>query len=215
MLGIAFCHGWSFDTQSLAPLQAALAQRLPDVAQASFDLGFTGTPQTPALAPDVDWIALGHSWGFAWLLQQDQPWRAAIAINGFSRFCRRPGHPEGAPARLVDAMLARLQTEAQAVVQDFHARCGVPAPQALQHLDQAALQQHLQRLRDLDIALPACPLLALATDDDAIVPPALARACFVQDGCTLQHFPGDHLQLLRAPDAAADAIAAFIESLHA
>ncbi len=213
MLGFAFCHGWSFDAHSMAPLRDELARRLPHVPQASFDLGFTGAPQTPQLSREVSWIALGHSWGFAWLMQQGQPWRAAISINGFTRFCRRPGHPEGTPARLVDAMLARLATDAPAVAADFHDRCGMPA-QAPRHLDQSALLLHLTRLRDLDLALPDCPTLALATDADAIVPLALARACFAQDGCTLREFPGDHMQLLREPSAAADAIAQFTESLH-
>lgn len=214
MIGFAFCHGWSFDAQALAPLQQALLQRLPDAACASFDLGFHGTPQVPQLSQEIQWIALGHSYGFAWLLQQPQPWHAAISLNGFTRFCRRPGHPEGTPLRLLQAMQAQLARDAHGTVRDFHARCGMPlAP--LVDLDQALLQEHLGRLRDLELALPDCPILALATSDDAIVPPALTQACFAQSGCTLQEFSGDHMQLLRDPAMAADAIAAFPRNLHA
>ncbi|WP_164932058.1 alpha/beta hydrolase [Janthinobacterium sp. 17J80-10] len=213
MIGFAFCHGWSFDAQAIAPLRQALLQRLPDAACASFDLGFHGAPQAPQLAQGIQWIALGHSYGFAWLLQQPQSWHAAISLNGFTRFCRHPGHPEGTPVRLLQAMQAHLERDAQGTVRDFQAHCGMPsAPPAV--LDQALLQEHLGRLRDLNLALPDCPILALATRADAIVPPALTHACFAGAG-TLQEFGGDHMQLLREPATAADAIAAFIRNLHA
>lgn len=214
MIGFAFCHGWSFDAQALAPLRQALLQRLPDAVCASFDLGFHGAPQVPHLSREIQWIALGHSYGFAWLLQQPQPWHAAVSLNGFTRFCRRPGHPQGTPVRLLQAMQAQLARDATGTVGDFQARCGMPST-APRGLDQATLLEHLERLRELDIVLPDCPTLALATTDDVIVPPALTQACFVQAGCTLREFAGDHMQLLRAPAITADAIAAFTRNLHA
>lgn len=213
MIGFALCHGWSFDAQAFAPLRQALLQRLPDAAFASFDLGFHRAPHIPELAGDIQWIAMGHSYGFAWLLQQPQAWHAAISINGFSRFCRRPGQPQGTPLRLLQAMQAHLESDMHGTVRDFQARCGMSAIASMD-LDQAALRQHLERLRDLDLALPHCPVLALATRDDAIVPPALTQACFARAGCTLQEFNGDHMTLLREPATAADAIAAFTRKLH-
>ncbi|MBS0307584.1 MAG: alpha/beta hydrolase [Proteobacteria bacterium] len=214
MIGFALCHGWSYDARAMAALQAALQQRLPQARYASFDLGYGGQPHHPALSHDVHWIALGHSWGFAWLLQQAQPWRAAISLNGFTRFCRLPSRSEGTPLRLLDAMLARLQTEPDATVQDFRQRCGtLPTPE--NPLDQALLSAHLTRLCDLDITLPSLPLLALHTSADAIVSPALTHACFHQTGVALQEFSGDHTHLLREPAIAADAIAVFVEALDA
>lgn len=213
MIGFAFCHGWSFDAQMLTAFQASLAQHFPHAPQACFDLGFRHAAQSPRLAPEVRWIAIGHSYGFAWLLQQSQPWQAAISINGFTRFCRRPGQPHGTPTRLVDAMLARLAEDAPAVVKEFQARCGMSAPRPADY-DQPMLLHHLIGLRDLDLSLPACPVLALATGDDPIVSPALARACFGQAGSTLQELPGDHTYLLREPAAAAAAIAEFAEKHH-
>lgn len=214
MIGFAYCHGWSFDAQALAPLQQELAQRFPHAAHASFDLGFTCAPQAPTLAPEVAWIALGHSYGFAWLMQQPQTWQAAIALNGFTRFCRHPGRAQGAPVRRVDAMLANLSQDAHAVVEEFQAHCGTAAAGKME-LNPEALAAHLQKLRNLDLALPDCPLLALSTNDDIVVPPALTRACFNHAGCTLREFPGDHLRLLQEPGATARLIAEFIETIHA
>ena len=214
MIGFALCHGWSFDASALAPLQAALEQRFPGAACVSFDLGFTGRPHGLLLAPETDWIALGHSYGFAYLMQQPAAWKAAVSINGFTRFCRRPGRPEGTPVRLLEAMLERLTQDPRATVQDFYLRCGVPHG-APEQLDQTSLHEHLSRLRDLDLSLPPCPTLALATVDDAIVPLALARACFSAPACALQELQGDHVRLLQEPAPCIDALSVLIENLYA
>jgi pimeloyl-[acyl-carrier protein] methyl ester esterase len=214
MIGFALCHGWAFDAQAMQPLQAALQARLPHAAFACFDLGFYDAPQMPDLSDQVQWIALGHSWGFAWLLQQPIAWRAAVSVNGFTRFCRQPGRPQGTPPRLVDAMLARLEQDAAATVADFRLRCGMPAA-AASNLDVALLHEHLLRLRDLDLDLPAIPLLALRSADDAIVAPALAAVCFDDPHCTQEEFDGDHTRLLREPQAAAAAIGRFVEAFDA
>lgn len=245
-LGFALCHGWGLDAASMQPLATALLHAFPadSVQCVLFDLGFGGNPQRPHLDPDRAWIAVGHSYGLAWLLQQAAsfqdatdaptvagnkaslvPWRAAVSINGFTRFCRQAGQAPGTPVRLLDAMLARLERDPVATVQDFRARCGSVAddpafPLATLARDAGdaarhALQQHLLALRTLDLRLPGLPLLALATQDDAIVPPALAQACFGALDTTgarcLQQLPGDHLSLLRQPEMLADWIRTWLE----
>ena len=213
MIGFALCHGWSFDASALASLQAALENHFPQAAWALFDLGFTGQAHTPPLEPDRQWIALGHSYGFAWLMQQPVPWQAAVSINGFTRFCRRPGHPEGTPVRLLDAMRERLAREPRATVQEFYRRCGA-LEAAPTHLDPLQLHDHLTRLRDLDQTPPLCPTLAFATQDDTIVPLALSRACFERTGCAFYEVPGDHMHLLREPVPCVDAVVRLLENLH-
>ena len=214
MIGFALCHGWSFDAPALASLQAALARRFPGAAFAVFDLGFTGAAHTPVLASGCDWIALGHSYGFAYLMQQPVAWKAAVSINGFTRFCRRPGCPEGTPVRLLNAMIERLGQDPQATVADFYQRCGA-AQEVPEALDLPGLRHHLSQLRELDLALPTCPTLALATLDDAIVPLALARACFDVPNVTLRELAGDHARLLREPADCALAVSDLIGKLYA
>lgn len=216
-IGFALCHGWAFEADALAPLHDALRSvigaRFADAACVSLDLGFGGNARMPELDDDRRWIAIGHSYGFAYLMQQPVAWQAAVAINGFTRFCRQPGRAEGTPRRLLDAMVARLATDPHATVQDFYQRCGACSAPPLQ-LDQAALTEHLIRLRDLDLTPPNCPTLALATSDDAIVPLALARACFAQTPVDLRELPGDHTSLLREPAMLAGLIAGWVETLH-
>jgi pimeloyl-[acyl-carrier protein] methyl ester esterase len=209
MTVFALCHGWAFDARALSPLAQALKQRLPNADVVNVDLGFTGAPQfLPQLSEDAEWVAVGHSYGFAWLLRQALPWRAAISLNGFTRFCRRPGRPQGTPTRVIDAMLARLRDDPEGVVREFRLRCGTAAAFAA-GLDVPALIEHLSCLRDLDLALPSCPLLALATDEDLIVPRDLSQACFSEPDCSLQISAGDHLHLLQKAGPTADAIARF------
>lgn len=212
MIGFALCHGWAFDRAALLPLASALRERFPYAPLACFDLGFTGSPQSPGLAADTAWVAVGHSYGFAYLMQQPVAWHAAVSINGFTRFCRRAGQREGTPVRLLDAMCARLQNEPHAVVGEFRARCG-EAGAIAQDLQPALLLEHLMRLRDLELALPDCRLLALATQDDAIVAPLLSNACFERPGVRLQMLAGTHVSLLREPAIAARLIDDFCREL--
>lgn len=250
-LGFALCHGWGLDAASLRPLANALLGAFsPDTVHCElFDLGFGGQAQRPQLDPERAWVAVGHSQGFAWLLQQAAsdtgsdvgsdtesaepasgktdlpPWQAAVSLNGFTRFCRQPGQAEGTPVRLLDAMLARLEQDPLATVQEFRQRCGLVAADpvfALSHLTDSAgstarqaLQQHLLALRTLDLPLPALPLLALATADDAIVSPALAQACFgapdTAANVRLHQLAGDHVSLLRQPQMLAGLICTWLE----
>jgi pimeloyl-[acyl-carrier protein] methyl ester esterase len=208
-IGFALCHGWAFDAQAMMPLVAALRPLFPDAEFALFDLGFGGHRQHPALPDDRRWIAIGHSYGYAWLMQQPVPWHAAIAINGFTRFCRHPGQSEGTPLRVLDAMLARLANDQAATVADFHARCGAHLP-APPELDAEALTIHLHHLRALELLPVACPTLALTTDDDLIVSPALARACFAQGQAEWRQLAGDHTSLLGQPAILAQSIGAWL-----
>lgn len=215
MIGFALCHGWAFDQKAMQAFVHSLRAHFPHAEFVSYDLGFTGRPHAPS--PDdmakagVHWIAVGHSYGFAYLLQQAVPWRAAISVNGFTRFCRQPGKPEGMPVRLLDAMLARLQTEPQATVTEFQERCGSAQP-VPQGLDVPLLGQHLQKLRDLDLTLPDTPILSLSARDDLIVPPSLTRACFASKPCKMHEYEGSHLRLLQEPQACIDTIAAYVET---
>jgi hypothetical protein len=213
MIGFALCHGWSFDRQSLLPLQSLLAQHFPSSEVVAFDLGFTGAPHVPVLSPDRKWIAVGHSYGFCHLMQQDVQWDAAISLSGFTRFCRHREEPDGVPTRAIDVMLANLAKDHRAVVERFHARCGAVGA-ATETLDTAMLQHHLARLRDVDLPLPACETLALFTSDDAVVPPMLSCACFPASRCVTRQIPGDHLRLLREPEIILPTIEQFIKSRH-
>lgn len=211
-IAFALCHGWGFDAQSLARLEQLLRSQFPSAPVVAFDLGFTGRQEQPALAADRHWIAVGHSYGFAYLMQQPVAWNAAIALNGFTRFCKQDGRLEGTPVRTVDAMLANLLRSPHAVLARFYQRCRAPWP-VPEQLDAAALHAHLTLLRDLDSEPPACRILSLITSGDDVVPPALGRACFPSPETITYEFPGHHMSLLLEPQKSMHCIARFVGEL--
>lgn len=218
MIGFALCHGWGFDARVMERFADCLRAQFPQAKTTLLDLGFTGRPHAPALdsleTEGMHWIAVGHSYGFAYLMRRSLPWRAAISVNGFTRFCRRTGKPEGMPVRVLDAMLARLQAEPHATVAEFRQRCGSEALLS-QALDVPLLAAHLQQLRDVDLSLPPCPVLSLSTREDVIVPPTLTQACFMDSACMREDYAGGHLALLHDAPTCMQAIASFMETVHA
>ena len=211
-IAFALCHGWGFDAYALARLQQLLCSEFPSAPVLAFDIGFTGHRRTPELAGDKQWIAVGHSYGFSYLIRQAAPWHAAIALNGFTYFCKQGSRPHGVPVRTIDAMLADLPRAPHAVLAHFYRRCGAPWP-IPENLDTAALHEHLTRLRELDMEQPACKILSLIASGDGVVSPALARACFSSPKSTTHEFPGHHMSFLLEPEKCARYIANFVENL--
>jgi malonyl-CoA O-methyltransferase len=218
--GFVVCHGWSYGASDLQPFVKKLRVRWPHAPIVEVSLGHDDTTPTSRAAlqaklsehPDTRWIAIGHSWGFAWLLQQPMHWAAAVSLNGFTRFCRKTGAATGTAARLVDAMLDRLQQAPEATLTEFWSRVGNVARQRRHHHG-ARLREDLLAMRDADLALPACPVLALASRNDVIVPPALSEACFTAPNVKLQWFESDHALPMHAPQECVHVIWDFIALL--
>lgn len=172
---LLFVHGWAFDASLWAPLRA----ELDGWPQAVFDAGYFGAKQDADVAGPT--IAIGHSLGVLRLLRRLPPGcLGLVAINGFPRFAAAPGFDEGVPARMLDRMIKRLSADPAAVLRDFRQRCGAASPFGEPRTE--ALGLDLQALRDDDLrpalaALPV-PLLALAGEEDPIVPAPMTRALF-------------------------------------
>lgn len=215
--GFVLHPGWGFPAEALAPWAGALARRWPGAPVRLLERGYfrgpSGAAPPPAPEPGVDWIGIGHSFGHAVLRQSGTPWRGLVALHGFTRFCRRPGQPQGTPPRLLDAMRARLRTEPQAVLQDFYRLCGDAdrSPAGAPDLDR--LDADLLALRELDLAPADAPLLVLASRGDAVVPPALTEACFPAGMAGLAWREGDHCAWLRAVEEGVDLVAGWLERL--
>jgi pimeloyl-[acyl-carrier protein] methyl ester esterase len=238
---LLFVHGWAFDAAFWRPLCAALsdwphavaelgyyaqaagAAGVTDVASprlaASHEIGASGAdgagaPSWPDVAGPV--VAIGHSYGVARLLQvmPANGYAGLIGINGFARFAAADDFPEGVPARLLDRMIARLARQPAEVVNDFRLRCGAPPrPDAGAN---AALAASLDAMRHADhreaLQGLACPWLALAAEDDAIVTPAMTRAQFA-DSHTTWRADGGHLLPLTRTAWCAEQIQPWLDAL--
>lgn len=143
-LNFIFCHGWGFDQRIMHSLAQALRPYFPEAQHCFYDLGFTGQTNLPEYRKNINhfYIAIGHSYGFPFLSQQPWPWSAMIAINGFTHFCKLPGKKHGLPLPILDNTYARLQTDTQKAIHEFHQRCGV----AEQSVYASAYQQDLRKI---------------------------------------------------------------------
>jgi pimeloyl-[acyl-carrier protein] methyl ester esterase len=190
-------HGWGFDAAFWQPLRCALR----DFDSVAWDLGFCGRPARPPLPAGRPVIAVGHSFGFLWLLHhRPVAWRALVSINGFPRFTRCPDFPVGVARRLLDRMLARLADEPRAVYDEFMARCGATVGGEVA-LDKAALAAGLAALTDWDGRPQGSTVavdLVLAGLNDPIAPPNLTEMAFA--GRVVEWQSGGHLLPRQAPD---------------
>lgn len=200
-----------------------MSERLRGYPQVFFDAGYFGRPAAPVLAPDVRWVAVGHSLGFARALQAPPPggWTALVSIAGFSRFCAHvPGSP-GQPRRVVQRMLQALVQEPRTTLRDFLEQCKLadllPRPDAALHTDR--LTADLSWLLDMDASAPLAavdvPVLALAARDDAIVSPPLTEWTFAQRPLTRLEWwdEGGHALGHADADRCAPVITDFLDAL--
>ncbi|NHN87348.1 alpha/beta fold hydrolase [Acetobacter conturbans] len=172
---IVLVHGWAFSPA----MWDAVRDELPHETLA-LDLGFFGPPAI-TLPEDEPLLAVGHSLGLLWLLMQKPlPMGSRIlGINGFTRFSRATDFPAGVAPRVLDRMLAGLERNAEDVLRQFRANCGVPVEDPLPEDDLSVerLAQGLQLLRDGDGRVEKGRIHAfLASRDDAIVTPDMTAA---------------------------------------
>lgn len=192
MTGLALLHGWGYGPETWDGFAEAFAGAPVAVLSA----GYFGQRRMDLPENPHGWVGVGHSLGFAKLLSMDVPWRGLVGISGFLRFCQRPDKPTGTPTDVLNAMLSRLDTAPEDVLERFQRRCGhtytcggLPLAGGL-----ARLRTDLLALRDLDL-MPKGPVptLFIHARDDRIVPPELAREAQAHLSGSM---PGSRLELL-------------------
>ncbi len=190
-------HGWGFH----AGVWNEIVRHLPGGSVSLVDLGFiAGGPPSAHDWPE-DAVAVGHSLGLLWLLEQERPFRALVSIQGFDCFCC---HIAGSR---VAAMREALARDAAATLAAFWRACGTVAFAPAAALDVARLDQGLDWLMHWDArakrARLTCPMLALAARDDAIVPAAMTEAIWQEESAApsvIWSERGGHALPLRHPE---------------
>jgi pimeloyl-[acyl-carrier protein] methyl ester esterase len=177
------------------------------------DLGFvSGGPKGETNWPS-DAVAVGHSLGLLWLLQQERDrFRALVSVQGFDCFCCHI-----APSR-IDALKRGLEREPHGTLQAFWRSCGAAGFALPDALNVARLHEGLVWLmhwdvRDVKDGLE-CPVLALAARDDAIVPAAMSEAIWPKAGLVWSP-DGGHVLPLKHSQWCARHVLEFANSLPA
>lgn len=198
-------HGWGFH----AGIWADFAAQLRDADVTLVDLGFVaGGPKGNTDWP-ADAIAVGHSLGLLWLLKQGgSRVRALVSIQGFDCFCCHI-----APSR-VQALQRGLEREPHGTLQAFWRSCGAAGFALPEKLNVPRLGEGLDWLMHWDAREAkdelTCPTLALASRDDAIVPPSMSEAIWKE---IVWSEDGGHVLPIRHPKWCARHVLEFADAL--
>jgi pimeloyl-[acyl-carrier protein] methyl ester esterase len=202
-----FVHGWGFH----AGIFADLISHLDGAETTLIDLGFvSGGPKGETDWPS-DAIAIGHSLGLLWLLEQGGGrFRGLVSIQGFDCFCCHIDRSR------IAALKRGLEREPGGTLQAFWRSCGASGFALPEALNVARLDQGLDWLMHWDARKAkqelACPVLALAARDDAIVPASMSEAIWEDTGIIWSQ-DGGHVLPLRHPRWCARHVLEFANAL--
>jgi pimeloyl-[acyl-carrier protein] methyl ester esterase len=200
-------HGWGFH----AGIWADFVRHLGAADVTLVDLGFiSGGPKGVTDWP-ADAIAVGHSLGLLWLLKQGGGrYRALVSVQGFDCFCCHV-----APSRL-QALKRGLARDPGGTLQAFWRSCGAAGFALPDALNVARLAEGLDWLMHWDARAVkddlACPVLALAARDDAIVAPPMSEAIW-KDRSIVWSEDGGHVLPIRHPKWCARHVLEFANAL--
>ena len=200
-------HGWGFH----AGIFSDLINHLDGAETTLIDLGFVSRGPKGASDWPSDAIAIGHSLGLLWLLEQGRGrFSGLVSIQGFDCFCCHI-----APSRIA-ALKRGLEREPGETLQAFWRSCGASGFALPEALNVARLDEGLDWLMHWDAQKAkhelACPVLALAARDDAIVPASMSGAIWEDTGIIWSQ-DGGHVLPLRHPRWCARHVLEFASAL--
>lgn len=206
-MDLVFVHGWGFH----GGLWHAVRERISDLEHGLVDLGFIRDGPNGIGSWPENAVYVGHSFGLLWLLKHGpKNKRGLISIGGFDRF-----HEHG-DIESLETMKDGLDRSAPAQMRAFWQACGLDKPIEPSSPDPATLKAGLDWLGSWDareeMAAIDCPFLALASEDDAIVPSTMSKA--VWQGKDLRMTPaGGHALPLTEPDWCLAEITRFLDAI--
>jgi len=201
-------HGWGFH----AGIFADLISHLDGAETTLINLGFvSGGPKGETDWP-ADAIAIGHSLGLLWLLEQGGGrFRGLVSMQGFDCFCCHI-----VPSRIA-ALKRGLERDPGATLQAFWRSCGAAGFALPEALNVGRLDEGLDWLMHWDARKAkqelACPVLALAARDDAIVPASMSEQIW-EDAGIIWSQDGGHVLPLRHPRWCARHVLEFANALR-
>jgi len=200
-------HGWGFH----AGIFADFIGHLQGAEVTLVDLGFVAGGPKGASDWSADAIAVGHSLGLLWLLENGGGrFRGLVSVQGFDCYsCHIP------PSRLA-ALKRGLEWDPAGTLQAFWRSCGAAGFALPGALNVPRLDEGLDWLMHWDARGAKgelkCPVLALASRDDPIVPPSMTEAIW-QDAGIVWSPDGGHVLPLKHPRWCARHVLEFAHAL--
>ncbi len=208
-MNVVLVHGWGFH----AGIWDAFVACLGEASVTRIDLGFVAGGAANGEDWPEDAIAIGHSLGLLWLLQRGHGrHKALVSIQGFDRYC--PHVPVGR----VIALKRGVRSDPERTLQAFWQSCGAPDFADPAALRPEKLGEGLDWLMHWDAEAAKtglkCPIMTLASRDDAIVPPAMSAAVWGDDEIIWSQ-DGGHVLPLSRPEWCAHHVLEFAHHLPA
>lgn len=199
MTKLVFVHGWGFDHT----VWDMVIERLEGVEAETINLGFFGQDTSEQHFVE-DAIYVGHSLGVLWLLKRiPKKVKAFVSIAGFDCFTAFTN------PRLLQMMVQNLQHNPHQQLEDFWAQCQTPSHPDIAEMNPKALEQGLAWLATWNtqakLGQMKCPLYALASKDDAIVPKQAMQQIWGEYNLAWSD-KGGHMLPLTRPDICAQYI---------
>lgn len=206
---LVLAHGWAVDATVWDPLLAHLGfdGEVVHCGPRFLDLG-PPTLSAPPSAPSEDAICIGFSFGALWLLLNTRARiKAFVSISGFTRLDAE------ANVSAMRALRAGLEKNAPAQVKAFRRLAGIREPVPSEVLNVPLLLEGLDTMLEGDardaLAALDCPVLALASEDDPVIPPAVTRSSWPAS-VTRWSDGGGHAVPVTQPDWCASEIQRFV-----
>ena len=204
---LVFAHGWGFHSG----LWRDLTRLLPDFDHVYVDLGFIWQGPKGSSSLPQNAVCIGHSFGLLWLLKHGpKPMRGLVSIAGFNCY-----HADGNTDH-IEAMKRGLDRNAGAQMRAFWRACGIDTFAETEDFDVAGMRGALDWIatwdqREARNALN-CPVMALASADDPIVPKAMSEVIWGKGDLRLRA-DGSHALPLTQPVWCADEIRNFVAGI--
>ena len=188
---VVFAHGWGFDKT----FWVDTIKKFNIYDYYLLDFGYTGNRDIVNICQTEPLIGIGHSLGFAWLLQNLENLVCLISISGFDCFFRIYD------SRDIENMRKNLIRNKQVQMRFFHKKAGTKFVSFPNFEEEYLVEgmKHLQtwdlnhRLNSLNI-----PVFAIASQNDKIVPLSYSKRIF--ENCNLKIVSsGDHVIPINNP----------------
>lgn len=203
---VVLVHGWGFGPSVWDDMIPSLSGH----ECITPDLGFIGCGDKDIRLPE-EAVMVGHSLGAMWLLKYiPDTVRGFISIGGFDCFSAH------IPSKQISAMQRNLAHNPEAQMNGFYRVCGIDHTPPADKLNTPQLSAGLEWLAGWDehtvLTALSCPVMALAAEDDSIVPPAMTHA--IWDDYDLRMIKtGGHILPLTKPEWCAQQVKGFIDAL--
>jgi pimeloyl-[acyl-carrier protein] methyl ester esterase len=175
MIGYIFCHGWGLDPTFFNLLHPHF-RNYPTLY---WDLGYFSEKYCPLPSDKaVTWVGIGHSFGFAKILQAGIPLKGLVGLQAFVNFLGKGKELNAKRALELKAFEKKFKESPHPVLMHIQQACGIEPIQTAPQLENLMIDLGALREDYSSYLSPAIPTLLIGNADDTVVPPSLIQDNF-------------------------------------